>query len=167
MDKRYWTLGIQLISICLLDSVQLADAQPVIFLLRHAEPSVEVEDPPLTELGQRRAMALATLLKDAGINTIYTSDRKRAIQTAEPIARLLNIESRRLPIRDRDGLISRLRAHAAHDRVLVISHSLAVPYLLKALGHPADITIAPKEFDDLFVILPKSDSAPIVLRLHY
>jgi broad specificity phosphatase PhoE len=143
------------------------EAQQVIFLVRHAEQSVESEDPELTEVGKKRAKALASMLKDAGINAILTTERRRAIQTAEPVARSLNMESKRLPLRDLDGLISRLRTQHAQDRVLVVSHSLVLPRLLKALGHPAEVTIAPKEYDNVFVIIPKSRDSPMILRLRY
>ena len=169
MDKEFRALGVRFVFIFLLASVHLADAQQVVFLLRHAEAvaSAEGEDPPLTEAGQRRAKALVTLLKDVGINVIYTSERKRAIQTAEPIANLLKIEPKRVPLRDRDSFLRGLHAQNARDRVLVVSHSLSVPYLLKALGHPVEVMIPHEEHDSVFVIFPKSDGAPIVLRLHY
>jgi broad specificity phosphatase PhoE len=107
------------------------------------------------------------VLKDASINVIYTTERRRSIQTAEPISKSLNIESKRLPLRDLDGLIGRLRTQHLNDRVLIVSHSLTFPRLLKALGYPQDITIASKEYDNLFVIIPKSDGSPLVLRLRY
>jgi broad specificity phosphatase PhoE len=154
--------------------LRMAEAQQVIFLVRHAEqaPRIDVDDDPaLTEAGHRRAEALAQVLKDASINVIYTTELKRSIQTAEPIAKSLNIEPKRLPIRDRDGLIDRLRSQHVHDRVLVVSHSLTVPRLLKALGHPPDATIAEdarlKEYDNLFVVIPKGNGSPLVLRLRY
>ncbi|MEX0805858.1 MAG: phosphoglycerate mutase family protein [Candidatus Binatia bacterium] len=143
------------------------EAQQVIFLVRHAEQSVESEDPELTEVGKKRAKALASMLKDAGINAIFTTERRRTIQTAEPVARSLNMKSKGLPLRDLDGLIGRLRTHHAQDRVLVVSHSLVLPRLLKALGHPAEVTIAPKEYDNVFVIIPKSRDRPMILRLRY
>jgi broad specificity phosphatase PhoE len=153
-----------------LGSARLALGQEAIFLVRHTEqdgrPSV-VDDPALTEVGHRRAQALAQVLKDAGINVIYTTERRRSIQTAEPISKSLNIESKRLPLRDPEGLITRLRTQHLNDRVLVVSHSLTLPRLLKALGYPVDITIAEKEYDSLFVIVPKRDSSPLVLRLRY
>jgi 2,3-bisphosphoglycerate-dependent phosphoglycerate mutase len=169
-----------LLAVVLVAPVPFAEAQQVIFLVRHAEqdgsPSV-VDDPALTEVGHRRAQALAQVLKDAGINVVYTTERRRGIQTAEPIAKLLNIEPKRLPMQDsagidpslnRDGLISRLRSQHVHDRVLVVSHSWTLPRLLKALGHPVDITISGTgEYDNLFVIIPKGDSSPLVLRLRY
>ena len=151
----------------ILVSARFADAQQAIFFVRHAEQSVETEDPELTEVGKKRAKALASVLKDAGINVIYTTERKRAIQTAEPIAKSLNIETKRLPLRDLDGLIGRLRTQHAQDRVLVVSHSLALPRLLKALGHPVEVTIALDEYDNLFVLVPKNEGSPMVLRLRY
>ncbi len=156
-----------LIITAVLGSARLALGQQVIFLVRHAEQSTDVEDPALTEVGHRRALELAVVLKDVGINVIYTTELRRSIQTAEPISKSLNIESKRLPLRDRDGLIGRLRTQHFNDRVLVVSHSLTLPRLLKALGYPVDITIAEKEYDSLFVIVPKRDSSPLVLRLRY
>jgi broad specificity phosphatase PhoE len=156
-----------LASSLMLLSVSLAEAQQAIFLVRHAEQSVETDDPELTEAGKKRAQALASVLKDAGVNVIYTTDRRRAIQTAEPLGKSLNIESKRLPLRDVDGLVARLREQAAHDRILVVSHSLALPRLLKALGYAAEVTIPLHEYDNLFVLVPKNEGSPTVLRLRY
>jgi broad specificity phosphatase PhoE len=156
-----------LIITAVLGSARLALGQQAIFLVRHAEQSPDVEDPALTEVGDRRAQALAQVLKDAGINVIYTTERRRSIQTAEPISKSLNIESKRLLLRNLDGLIARLRTQHLNDRVLVVSHSLTLPRLLKALGYPVDITIAEKEYDNLFVIVPKRDGSPLILRLRY
>lgn len=143
-------------------------AQQAIFLLRHAEQAPDVEEPPLTEVGQRRARVLAEMFKDAGINAIYTNPRLRSIQTAEPLAKTLNVESKVLPVRldDVEGLIRALRTHP-RDRVLIVTGSLNIPHILKALGHPVEVTIPPFEYDNLFVIFPKSDGPPVVLRLRY
>lgn len=144
------------------------EAQQVIFLARHAEQAPEVEEPPLTEKGQQRARTLAAILKDAGINVIYTNPRLRSIQTAEPLAKTLNVESKVLPVRldDVEGLIRALRTHP-RDRVLIVTGSLNIPHILKALGHPVEVTIPPFEYDNLFVIFPKTDAHPVVLRLRY
>jgi broad specificity phosphatase PhoE len=166
MNKKSKTIILFLVSSLMLLSVSLAEAQ-AIFLVRHAEQSVETGDPELTEAGKKRAQALASVLKDAGINVIYTTDRRRAIQTAEPLEKSLNIESNRLPLRDVDGLVARLRDQRAQDRILVVSHSLALPRIMKGLGYPAEITIPLHEYDNLFVLVPKSDGSPSLLRLRY
>jgi broad specificity phosphatase PhoE len=156
-----------LVSSLILLAVSLGEAQQAIFLVRHAEQSVETDDPELTEAGKKRAQALASVLKDAGINVIYTTDRRRTIQTAEPLEKSLNIESKRLPLRDVDGLVARLREQGDHDRILVVNHALVLPRLLKALGYPVEITIPLREYDNLFVLVPKSAGSPTVLRLRY
>jgi hypothetical protein len=143
------------------------EAQQVIFLARHAEQAPEVEEPPLTEKGQQRARTLAAILKDAGINVIYTNPRLRSIQTAEPLAKTLRVESKVLPMRDDvEGLVRVLRKHP-HDRILIVTGSLNIPHVLKALGHPLEITVPPSEYDNLFVIFPKTEALPVVLRLRY
>jgi Histidine phosphatase superfamily (branch 1) len=143
------------------------EAQQVIFLARHAEQAPEVEEPPLTEKGQQRARTLAAILKDAGINVIYTNPRLRSIQTAEPLAKTLRVESKVLRMRDDvEGLVRVLRKHP-HDRILIVTGSLNIPHILKALGHPLEITVPPSEYDNLFVIFPKTEALPVVLRLRY
>jgi hypothetical protein len=39
--------------------------------------------------------------------------------------------------------------------------------LLKALGHPEEVKIPLDEYNNLFVIVPKADGAPLVIRLRY
>src|ERR1700752_2346485 len=79
-------------------SACLADAQQAIFLVRHDETVAPkgTDARPLSEAGQRRAALLATLLKDAGIKVIFTSDLERTIKTAEPLAQGLRIEPKAL-----------------------------------------------------------------------
>lgn len=143
------------------------EAQQAIFLVRHAEQVPEGEEPPLTEAGQRRAKALAAMLKDSGINAIYTNGRVRSLQTAEPIAEALKIESKSMPESDTDGLIRHLRAQHVADRVLIVTGSMTIPHLLKRLGHSGDVVVTRFEYNSLFVIVPKSDGNPFVLRLRY
>src|SRR3990170_237868 len=75
-----------------------AQAQQAIFLVRHGETVAPkgTDLRPLSEAGQRRAVLLATLLKDAGINAIFTSDLERTVKTAEPLATSLRVEPKAL-----------------------------------------------------------------------
>src|SRR5687768_9660240 len=108
---------LSLVTFVMLVSVSVTEAQQAIFLVRHAEQSAETDDPELTEAGRKRAKALASVLKDVGITVIYTTERKRAIQTAEPTEKLLNVASKRLALRDLDGLVERLRNQHTQDRI--------------------------------------------------
>ncbi len=146
--------------------VNLAEAQEAIFLVRHAEKAGPGRtDPPLTEAGQRRAKALAGVLKDAGIDVIFVSKWKRTAQTAKPVAEALNVKVKVHPRKDIDGLMSRLRTEHASDRVLIVSHSVIIPWLLEALGHSEWVGI--DGYDSIFVIVPRAKGDPLVLHLRY
>ena len=153
-----------------------ADAQQAIFLARHADTVRQKGNPdfPLSEAGERRAVALAALLKDSGITVIYTTGLRRTVKTAEPLAMSLGIEPKLRPqLRpgsqpiDSENFAELLRAQHARDIVLIVLHSNSVPALLKALGHPASIKIPEWEFDNLFVITPRAEGPPTVMRLRY
>jgi broad specificity phosphatase PhoE len=47
-------------------------------------------DTPLSDIGRAMAESLAERLKDECIDLIYSSDLRRAIETAEPLSRLIN-----------------------------------------------------------------------------
>jgi hypothetical protein len=60
-----------------------------IFLVRHCEKALEsTNNPNLSEQGAKRAAHLAEILKNAGIEAIYSTDTKRTMQTGEPLAAL-------------------------------------------------------------------------------
>lgn len=149
----------------------VADAQQAIFLVRHAElvgqPMAQPKDMPLSEAGQARAERLAGLLKDAGINAIYTTEFLRTKKTGEPLAHTLKMEIKVVQKGGPETLVERLRKEHRQDTVLLVGHSDTLPGLLKVLGHPAEIKIAPQDFSNLFVLVPKSDGPATLLRLRY
>lgn len=65
-----------------------------VHLVRHGQSQWNLEglvqgqsmDVPLTPLGERQARDAAELLADSGVRVVYTSDLRRAVQTAEHIA---------------------------------------------------------------------------------
>jgi phosphohistidine phosphatase SixA len=157
-------------------TAHVVDGQQAIFLVRHAEDvrSTDVVDRPLTEAGHRRAMLLATLLKDTGISAIFTSSLQRTIKTAKPLATTLKIEPKTLPqlttkfkTSDMESFVELLRSRHGDDIVLFVGHANTVPALLKALGHQAEIKIPETEYDNLFVVFPRSGVPPTVLRLRF
>jgi broad specificity phosphatase PhoE len=173
MDKG---IVILVLATLFLFSPCLAVAQQAIFLVRHGETVAPkgTDARPLSEAGQRRAALLATLLKDAGIKVIFTSDLERTIKTAEPLAQGLRIEPKALSQlnvqfkqSDVDAFVSFLRTEHRDDIVLLVGHSNTVPVLLKALGHPVEIKIPETEFDNLFVLTPNGQGSPTLLRLRY
>lgn len=69
-----------------------------LYLVRHGQSDGNAEGrfgghgpTPLSKLGVQQAEATAKLLAREGINSIYSSDLHRAIQTAEPLSQLTGI----------------------------------------------------------------------------
>jgi len=65
-----------------------------IYLIRHAE---EGEDGGLSRLGQEQALDLAKWLQDKSIRALYSSDRRRARETAEIVAPNLKLTPEIIP----------------------------------------------------------------------
>jgi broad specificity phosphatase PhoE len=154
---------------------RFATGQQAIILVRHAEKATDSNEPgvPLSESGRSRAARLAQLLAGAGVTAIYATDTIRARQTAEPLARALKLEVRTYSPRDAAGklaprlLLDRVRKDDASGTVLVVGHQNTVPDLLAALGYAEKIEIGEKQFDELFVVVPKVGAPPTVIRLKY
>ena len=162
---RYGFLSFILLVI---SATPLAYAQEAIFLIRHAEQMLDVEDPPLTEDGFDRAKTWATVFRDAGIKMIYTSKKMRTKQTGEVIAQELNIPLQKVSRRDIDGLVNQVREEHADDLVLIVTHSKLLPKLLKAFAPSGEYpTIKRDDYDNLFIIVPKGKAKPTVMRLRY
>ena len=143
-------------------------AQQGVFLIRHAEQVLDVEDPPLTDEGLGTAKRWATIFRDAGVNVIYTSKKVRTKQTGEIIAQELNVPLTTMSRRDVTGLVDRVRKDHADDVVLIISHSKTIPKLLEGLAPFAEhVTIERDDYDSLFVIVPEGEDDATVLRLRY
>lgn len=78
-----------------------------VYIVAHGQTAIDKAgrvhgqlDPPLTHAGMLTARAVARKLRGKGIERIYTSPRARARQTAEEIARALNV-----PVEVRQELI--------------------------------------------------------------
>jgi len=145
-----------------------AEAQKAVILVRHAEKAADgSKDPALTPAGGDRARRLARIVKEAGVTAVYTSEFRRTIQTAEPAAEALKRTAEVVPAKDTAGLAAKIRARGPEDVVLVVGHSNTLPEILKALGHAAEVAIGDDDYENLFVLVPKGEGPPAVVRLRY
>src|SRR5215468_4929307 len=102
------------------------NAAPVIFIVRHAEKaSTGGKDPDLTQEGQKRADALAHILKDSQITSVFVTEFKRTHETAAATARAANITPTVVPANDIGVLAEKLRA--LNGNSLVVGHTNTIP----------------------------------------
>ena len=144
--------------------VTYVDAAPVVFIVRHAEKaSTGGKDPDLSVEGQKRADALANMLKDSQITSVFVTEFKRTQETAAPTARAAHVNPTVIPANDMASLLQKLRA--LKGNALVVGHGNTIPDLLKAIGIATPVTIPEDDYTEVFAVLP--GDAPQLLRLHY
>ncbi len=153
-------------AIGLLGAFSSARADTVLVLVRHGEKVDESRDADLNAAGRARAEALAAMLKDAGIEAVYTTDYIRTRETARPMAELI---SKPIEVYDGDKLEAfarDLRARGA--RALVVGHSDTTPELVQLLGGVRGSPIAPDEYDRMYVLTLSADgkTSTTLLRFH-
>jgi phosphohistidine phosphatase SixA len=138
--------------------------EPVFFLVRHAEKVDQTDESPLTEVGQARAETLARMLRDAGVDGIYSSDFRRTRDTAAPLARDLGLE---VALYDTDQLPELADTLlSSPGRYLVVGHSNTTPELAGLLGGDPGSPISEDEYDRLYAICrrPGVDATTLILR---
>jgi 2,3-bisphosphoglycerate-dependent phosphoglycerate mutase len=141
-----------------------ADAAPVIFIVRHAEKSNTADkDPDLSLEGKKRADALAHILKDSEITSVFVTEFKRTQETAAPTARAAHVSATVVPANDIGTLVEKLRA--LNGNALVVAHGNTIPDLLKALGIATPVSIPENDYTEIFAVLVGAE--PKLIRLHY
>lgn len=141
-----------------------------VFLVRHAERFNDGEDPGLTAIGEARAQALATALREAGITAIITTQWRRTRDSAKPLASQLRITPEVIPVYEGKAneniqeVVAALRQHQ-DETVLVVGH-ITVTNVIAGLGGPRLPTICESVFSDLFLFTPAEGDRGL-LHLRY
>lgn len=161
-----------IVAACLvLGSAAGVAAQPVVFLVRHAERAdagmasakTPGTDPVLSGAGLARANALAAMLKDAKITAVITTEYQRTRQTGDPVAKAAGVSPTVVDSKDAAGLLAKVKA--ASGNLLVVGHSNTLPALLEGLGITEPVVIAEDEYDAMFIVT--RSSPPTMVRLRY
>src|SRR6266436_5956728 len=145
-------------------SVSNARAEPVVVVVRHAEKAAsDGKDPDLSSAGRARAEALARILKDSGITTIFTTEFKRTQETAAPTATSVHVTPTVVAAKDTAGLVAKL--HQLNGNALVVGHGDTIPNIIKALGMDRPINIPDEDYSELLIVT--LGDKPQLFRLHY
>lgn len=142
-----------------------AASQEAIYVIRHGEMETGIEDPPLTSTGRARAEAWAAMLAPARLDAVLASDARRAQETGEIVASVLDIPFETYPIGDVVGLIDLLGFDHEDSRVLIVAHTETIPSLLSGLGVTQTVEHSKADHAPLYVIAPHGGDAPTFLQL--
>jgi broad specificity phosphatase PhoE len=131
-------------------------ASHTVYIVRHAEKaSAPANDPPLTAVGQQRALALRDSLRGKEIGLMYSTNTLRTRSTAEPLAQAIGV-----PIKpySTDTLweMARHLAKLHRTNALVVGHSNTLLPLLDQLPVTHQKKEIPEsDYDNLFVVTVK------------
>jgi phosphohistidine phosphatase SixA len=147
-----------------------ARAQTVVYLVRHAEPTLPAmgsgADPHLNLAGQERAHALRHVLEQAGITGIFSTDYNRTRETVAPLAEALGLKVETYDPRAPQKLVEYLE-HTP-GRFLVAGHSNTTPELVSLLGGDPGAPINENyEFDRLYQVFIATDGTVVTTLLRY
>lgn len=135
---------------------QSTSGEQVIFLIRHAEKAEDgTRDPDLKEAGKLRAEKLVQVLGNYNISHIYSTNYKRTMQTATPLAKQLGLE-----IKTYDPSIQNVYKTILEEKgnILVVGHSNTTYRMVNAIVNESKFPpIGENEYSNLFVIVKVGD----------
>ena len=146
-----------------------------VILVRHAEKATGNpldSNPPLTEAGQRRAQALAELLRRRHVDAILTTDLARTRDTAAPLARALGLRAGETHMGRDSDVVAQLVAdsiltHHRGQTVLVVGHTTTVPRIIALLGGQRLGDLCESAYSNVFTVTLRRDRAAEVAQAHY
>jgi broad specificity phosphatase PhoE len=141
--------------------------QRTLVVVRHADKIDDSDDAVLSPTGEAQAKRLAHVLKDLGINAIYTTQFKRTIQTATPLANSLKIKLLSYEQTDVDGVVKEIQQKHSKEVVMVVGHRSTVPKLLKQFGASEPVALGSSEYDSLFILTLPPGQSPTLLHLRF
>ena len=151
---------------------QQASGGSVIYLVRHAETAgdraMDPSNPPLSEAGKARAVALTHALADAGLTSIHSTDLQRTRETAAPMAAATGLEVELYDPSDQSAIRALLgRLASDGGRHLIVGHSNTTPALVRMLGGDPLSPIAESEYDRLYVVSIAASGEVLSTLLRY
>lgn len=127
-----------------------------IFVVRHAEKAVnQGNNPALSSNGVEQAQRLKFLLVEKKITHIYSTDTRRTLQTAEPLANALGISIEKYDASNQSVFIENIKQ--MKTSVLIVGHSNTIHHLINAFAEEKvlDSPIDERIYGQLFEIRRK------------
>ena len=89
----------------------------------------------------------------AGIDAVYATHYRRSLETAEPLANRLGLDTQRYDPEDNEAVLERILKDHKGKIVLVVGHSNTVPSLIADLGASKNVPeIAEDEYDNIYIV---------------
>lgn len=141
----------------------------LIVLVRHGEKAkTGGSDPALSAEGQARAVALAGVVAQAGIQHILVTEYRRTGETAAVVAERAHlvpevVKVGKMPVPDHARAVAQaLDALPAGSAALVVGHSNTIPHIVGQLSGTPLTDLADDEYSTLFVVDRTSGTVRVI-----
>lgn len=155
MQKLLLRLAIFTVIVCA--GLQVHAQTTTIYLVRHAEKDlsdVNTKDPNLNGLGLQRAVDLEKIMADKNIAAIFSSNFKRTLQTAAPLAQKLKLEPIIYEPSETKLLAEKILREYKGKTVLIVGHSNSILAQTRALGgYPSFTEIQDTDYRNLIKVI--------------
>lgn len=124
----------------------------IVILVRHAERADDgsTSDPDLSAAGVERARCLARTLANAGVTSIRSTNYRRTLRTAAPLAEALGLDIETYDPRDLSAVAADLASTGG--TIVVVGHSNTTPELVRALGGDPVGPMGESDYDRLYTV---------------
>jgi len=124
-------------------------AADTVYVIRHLQKATG-DDPPLTAEGAAGAQKLSNLLAKKKVTAIFATQTKRAMQTAEPLAKRLHLKIQAYDPKDPAALVDKVAM--VKGAALVVGHSNTVPELVAKFGGKQPAPLSDTDYGTVFVV---------------
>jgi 2,3-bisphosphoglycerate-dependent phosphoglycerate mutase len=143
----------------------------ICILVRHAEKDtlLNPKNPPLTEIGKRRAAHLAEILKNYPIAKVYyTGGMSRTLETAQPFLQEIKCPADTFYSKAVEPFFyNALDAHRGQS-ILIVGNSNTIPKMLNCFDLKQKYqNIDEKEYDNIFIVSAKDKSDVCIQQFKY
>jgi phosphohistidine phosphatase SixA len=143
-----------------------------VILVRHSEKAPEPKDnPPLSEAGRARAAAVVEMLRHAGVDVVYHSNRVRTHETARALGDSLDVPLVEVPLTKLEPWVVDVAARVRKDcggRVcVVVGHSNTYGPVIEAFGGPTIEEIVEERYDDVIILTVQDGKPTRMIRAKY
>jgi len=148
-----------------------ADASTVVILTRHAEKANDgTDDPELSRAGRSRARALAHALEHERIDAVVTTQYRRTLDTAAPLAQARHLAPEVVNVHEGNyvrRIAELVRGRHAGQSVLVVAHAESVARIIAALGGPRMADLCDWQYGDLYRLVLRPGHAATLSHTRY
>ncbi len=152
--RKIILFGLLYITMTTLQAQELGEKTSTYYLIRHAEKVKENpadENPDLNERGAQRAENWKKVLQDVSFDAIYSTNYKRTLNTAGPIAKEFNLQ----PIIYNPSKVDfdLFQLENEGKNVLIVGHSNTIPQFVNGLiKQQKYLEMDDAEFSHLYIV---------------